>query len=191
MLSHNGTMQNIWFSKGMHSIMGTLWGGTEQIRDYFHLRKTNDALALENNELRTELARYRKAEEDSLLDAGAREIAGRYRYIPGTIMKLSRNTQHNYMIIDKGSDDGVVTGAGVITGKGAIGVVDAVSSNCSYAISFRNHEMNISARLGKEGASRGVRAGRHCIHKRFLLDIPARHSAWYHRKIKDRERFYI
>ena len=43
-------------------------------------------------------------------------------------------------------------GAGVITGKGAIGVIDAVSSNFSYAISFRNHEMNISARLGKEGA---------------------------------------
>lgn len=172
MLSHNGTMQNIWFSKGMHSIMGTLWGGTEQIRDYFHLRKTNDALALENNELRTELARYRKAEEDSLLDAGAREIAGRYRYIPATIMKLSRNTQHNYMIIDKGSDDGVVTGAGVITGKGAIGVVDAVSSNCSYAISFRNHEMNISARLGKEGAVGPLSWDGHSSAGAILKEIP-------------------
>ena len=152
MLSHNGTMQNVWFSKGMHAIMGSLWGGSEQIRDYFSLRKVNEELALENHELRTRLERYIAEEQDSLLNAGSNDIAGDYRYIPATIMKISRNTQHNYMIINKGSDDGVVTGAGVITGKGAIGVIDAVSSNCSYAISFRNHEMNISARLGKEGA---------------------------------------
>ena len=153
MLSHNGTMQNVWFSKGMHAIMGTLWGGTEQLKDYFALRKTNEALAVENHLLRTSLARYQAEEQDSLLTAGAYEIAGAYRYIPATIMKISRNSQHNYMIIDKGSDDGVVMGAGVITGKGAIGVIDAVSSNFSYAISFRNHAMNISARLGKEGAA--------------------------------------
>jgi rod shape-determining protein MreC len=67
-------------------------------------------------------------------------------------MKISNNTQHNYMIIGKGSEDGVTAGSGVITGKGAIGVIDAVSSNYSYALSFKNHEMNISARLGKEGA---------------------------------------
>lgn len=152
MLSHNGTVQNVWFSKGMHSIMGTLWGGTEQIKDYFSLRKVNDALALENHTLRGRLARYEAEREDSILNAGAQEIAGNFRYTPASIVKISRNTQHNYMIIDKGSDDGIVIGAGVITGKGAIGVIDAVSSNCSYAISFRNHEMNISARLGKEGA---------------------------------------
>ena len=152
MLSHNGTMQNVWFSKGMHAIMGTLWGGTEQLKDYFALRKTNEALAVENHLLRTSLARYKAEEQDSLLTAGAYEIAGAYRYIPATIMKISRNSQHNYMIIDKGSDDGVVMGAGVITGKGAIGVIDAVSSHYSYARSFKNHEMNISARLGKEGA---------------------------------------
>lgn len=152
MLSHNGAMQNVWFSKGMHAIMGTLWGGTEQIKDYFSLRKVNDSLAVENHALRVRLARYEAEKEDSLQEAGIMETAGNYRYIPATIMKISRNTQHNYMIIDKGSADGVVAGAGVITGKGAIGVIDAVSSNLSYAISFRNHEMNISARLGKEGA---------------------------------------
>lgn len=152
MLSHNGAMQNVWFSQGIHAVMGTVWGGTQQIKDYFSLRKTNDALALENHELRTRLAQYEYEKEDSLRGADSQGIAGDFRYIPATIMKISKNTQHNYIIIDKGSQDGVVTGAGVVTGKGAIGVIDAVSSNYSYAISFRNHEMNISARLGKEGA---------------------------------------
>ena len=152
MLSHNGAMQNVWFSKGMHAVMGTLWGGTEQIKDYFSLRKVNESLALENHELRTRLAQYEAQEQEADEKMQISDIAGGFRYIPASIMKISNNTQHNYMIIGKGSDDGVTTGSGVITGKGAIGVVDAVSSNYSYAISFKNHEMNISARLGKEGA---------------------------------------
>ena len=152
MLSHNGAMQNVSFSKGMHAVMGTLWGGTEQIKDYFSLRKVNESLALENHELRTRLAQYEAQEQEADEKMQISDIAGGFRYIPASIMKISNNTQHNYMIIGKGSEDGVATGSGVITGKGAIGVVDAVSSNYSYAISFKNHEMNISARLGKEGA---------------------------------------
>ena len=152
MLSHNGTMQNIWFSKGIHAVMGHIWGSTDQIKQYFSLRKVNDELALENFELRTRLAAYETAEAEAMEQAAGTEDAGGYRYIPATIMKISNNTQHNYMIISKGSEDGVTAGSGVITGKGAIGVIDAVSENYSYARSFKNHEMNISARLGKEGA---------------------------------------
>ena len=150
MLSHNGTMQNVWFSKGMHAVMGTLWGGTEQIKDYFSLRKVNESLALENHELRTRLALYEALEQAA--EENRSDIAGGFRYTPASIMKISNNTQHNYMIIGKGAADGVVEGSGVITGKGAVGIIDAVGRKHSYARSFKNHEMNISARLGKEGA---------------------------------------
>ena len=152
MLNHNGTMQNVWFSKGAHAVMGTLWGGTERIKDYFSLKKVNESLALENLELRTRLARHEAQNEQQKQEEVTTDVAGQFRYMPATIMKISNNTQHNYMIIGKGSEDGVTAGSGVITGKGAIGVIDAVSSNYSYARSFKNHEMNISARLGKEGA---------------------------------------
>ena len=152
MLSHNGAMQNLWFSKGIHAVTGTLWGSTQQVKDYFSLKKANEALALENHELRTRLAALETQEAEAREDAEIREIAGNYRYLPATILKISNNTQHNYMIIGKGSADGVTVGSGVITGKGAIGVIDAVSENYSYARSFKNHEMNISARIGKEGA---------------------------------------
>ncbi len=152
MLNHNGTMQNVWFSKGAHAVMGTIWGGTERIKDYFSLKKVNESLALENLELRTRLARHEAQNEQQTQEEVTTDVAGQFRYMPATIMKISNNTQHNYMIIGKGSEDGVTAGSGVITGKGAIGVIDAVSSNYSYARSFKNHEMNISARLGKEGA---------------------------------------
>ena len=154
MLNNNSQLQQAWFSRGAHAFMGTVWGTGQSIREYFSLRKANDELALENHELRTRLARLTELTEDIHNDEFniPSDVAGHFRFTPATIVKISNNTQHNYMIIGKGSEDGITAGSGVITGKGAIGVIDAVSSNYSYARSFKNHEMNISARLGKDGA---------------------------------------
>ncbi len=151
MLRHNGTIQGIWISKGIHSVSAAIWGGSQSIGDYFSLRKRNDALAQENFELRLLLAQVGMEGKhgEAAIESGE---AGNFRYTPAEIAKISNNTQHNYMIIDKGSDQGITEGSGVITGKGAVGVIDAVSDRYSYARSFKNHEMNISARLGRQGA---------------------------------------
>ena len=152
MLKNNGPLQGIWISKGAQNISEFFWGGSQSISDYFSLRKQNDALAQENFELRLQLEQL-KAIHPEITGLGSwNPVAGNYKFIHAEIAKISNNTQHNYMIIGKGSDDGVREGSGVITGEGAIGIIDAVSRNHSYARSFKNHEMNISARLGKDGA---------------------------------------
>ena len=154
MLRNNGTFQKNWFARGGHAVMGTVWGGTQNLRQYFSLRSQNSALAQENFELRERILELEmivsdKARTDRIVSDG---IAGGYRYIPADIVKISNNTQHNYIILGKGFKDGVTEGSGVVTNRGAIGVIDAVSENFSYARSFKNHEMNISARLGRQGA---------------------------------------
>lgn len=155
MLGNNGELQNIWLSKGSHAFMGAVWGGSQHIRDYFSLSKVNDELAQENFELRLKLAQMQQivadAKEASFSVSG--DVAGYYRYIPAEIIKISTGSSHNYFILDKGSSDGITQGAGVVTGKGAVGVIDAVSRNFSYARSFQNFDMSISARLGREGSA--------------------------------------
>ena len=134
--------------------MGWIWGMSQSVSDYFSLREQNDALAEENYRLTVLMGMQR----DSLFrDSLARMIpqnseVGDFIYTSAAISKISNNSQHNYMIIGKGYEDGVTEGSGVITGKGAVGIIDAVSRKHAYARSFKNHEMNISARLGKEGA---------------------------------------
>lgn len=156
MLRNNGTLQNIWVSKGIHAVMGTFWGSSQEVKQYFSLKKRNEALAQDNHDLRVRLAELEAIMEDRKAAASmpglSDKAAGEFIYTPANIVKISNNSRHNYIIIGKGSEDGITKGSGVITGKGAIGVIDAVSSNYSYARSFKNHEMNISARLGKEGA---------------------------------------
>lgn len=153
MLINNGTLQQTWFAKGSHAFMAWVWGGADEIKNYFSLKKKNDQLALENVALRERVAKLEDIVNDSisLSRITSDGISRGYRYTPAVIKKISSNTQHNYLIIDKGSEDGIVEGCGVITGQGAIGVIDAVSRHFSYARSFMNHEMNVSARLGRTG----------------------------------------
>ena len=157
MLHNNGPLQSTWLSKGSQAVMGTVWGGAQNVKHYFSLKKSNDSLALENHDLRLRIAQFEAMlegtqEVQAPMAANAKGKAGNFVYTPATIVKISNNSRHNYIIIGKGSNDGITKGSGVITGKGAIGVIDAVSSNYSYARSFKNHEMSISARLGRYGA---------------------------------------
>ena len=159
MLRNNAELQNAWFAKGGQNVMNTIWGWSNSISDYFSLKEQNDSLAVENLALKTRIVALEDYISDSLLTAklySADHKRG-FTYIPATINKISNNTQHNYIIVSKGSKDGVNCGDGIITGQGAIGIVDAVSENFCFVRSFKNHGMSISARLGREGSSGKLR----------------------------------
>lgn len=152
MLSHNSQMQRLWVARISHGFMAKTWGTTQAISNYFSLKSQNDKLALENDSLRRMVRSFE-------IEARAADPAWQpvmrddgFLHIPATIIKSSSNTQHNYLIVDKGSEDGVTRNSGIITSEGVIGIVDAVSAHYSYGISFLNAELYISARLGDSGA---------------------------------------
>lgn len=152
MLGNNSTLQSTWILKGVHAFQGTIWGGTEKVRHYFSLKKENDRLADENFRLAGQLRYYMEQAACSTRSGGDSVSAdSTYSYIAATIDKISNNSQHNYIIVDKGAEDGVVPQSGIITAQGVVGIVDAVSRNYSYAISFKNTDMAVSARIGKTG----------------------------------------
>ncbi len=154
-LRNSAPLQDTWFAKGGQAVMKELWGWSQSVSDYFSLREQNDSLALENFRLRTKLESLEEYVADSLLAQRvySKGDVGGFIYIPAKINKISNNSQHNYIIVNKGEADGVEKGAGIITEQGAIGVIDAVSEHFSFVRSFQNYGMSISARLGREGAS--------------------------------------
>jgi rod shape-determining protein MreC len=174
MLYNNGPLQRTWFGNAGQGFSGWVWGFTQQINDYFSLKEINDSLANDNARLTILLA----GKADSLTRESLAEMlpadnaAGSFRYTPAVIRKISNNTQHNYMILDKGSSDGVKEGNGVITAKGAVGIIEAVSENYSYALSFKNHQMSISARLRKDGPVGTMNWDGKSQNKALLKEIP-------------------
>ena len=101
--------QRIWLARAAHGVMGTVWGTTQAVSGYFSLKRTNEDLVLENQQLREELDGLRADAHDLRVDSLG-VAHGRVRgfdYIPAEVIKISRNKQHNYMILNKGFEDGI------------------------------------------------------------------------------------
>lgn len=174
MLNNNGPLQKSWFGKAGQGFMEWIWGGTQKISGYFSLSRQNAELAAENSRLTILLAQQKDSLFRDTLDRMVVQDnkVGNFTYIPAGISKTKNNSQHNFMILDKGSADGVREGDGVITAKGAVGIVDAVSEHFSFARSFKNNQMSISARLGKEGLVGTMSWDGRSRNKALLREIP-------------------
>ena len=132
MLIHNGSLQNFFVAKAAHGFMGYGWGVTESVKHYFSLASENKRLSEEIFRLNKELAEWKVMKDSMKLD----ELSSSYHtigtasdgfsYMPATVVKNSLNKQHNYLIIGKGSEDGVKPQSGIITSEGVVGIVDAV-----------------------------------------------------------------
>ncbi len=170
MLSHNGALQNVWLSRGFTNFNAKVWGGGENIAHYFSLKKDNERLAQENYDLRQALRKYEEMKEH--IDYGTISRVKNFEYIPASIVKHSTGGQRNYIIIDKGKDDGVKKGDGVITGQGVIGIVEAVSRHYSYVMSFNNINMAVSARIGRSGVIGPLSWDGISTRKALLNEIP-------------------
>lgn len=172
LLSRSSTLQNIWLNRFSHRIMAMNWQTGENVRGHFLLREQNEQLAAENDALREELRRYQdlnRLEEEQGHKAGDK---GRFVYIPATVVKMSRNSLHNYIILNKGAEDGVHPHSGIISEQGVVGVVQAVGKRYSYGLTLMNSFLSVSARVGKNGLVAPLVWDGVSTHKGYLKGIP-------------------
>lgn len=153
MLSQSGEKQGLWLAEVSGGFKAFFWGWSEKIHDYFNLSSRNQTLAAENTELLDRLHKYEQALMSHQIDSlAAMQRKNRsFQFIAADIVKMSTNRELNYIILDKGSSDGVMADDGIITASGVVGVIDAVSENYSYGRTFLNRDINVSARLGRDG----------------------------------------
>ncbi len=180
MLSSSSSVQNFFITRNLQGLAGRFWGISESVSRYFSLPKENKELADDIFELNKKISKMTRALEIAKLDSLARidmELASdKFKFMPAAVVKNSLNKQHNYLIIGKGSDDGVRPQSGIITADGVVGIIDAVSRHYSYAISFLNSELSISARIGNDGAAGPmVWDGKH-IDGALLREIPLQYK---------------
>lgn len=153
LVTQNAALQRVWVARGGHYFMGKVWGASQSVRNYFSLSSVNRQLALENHALLEELERSREQLRHIRRDSLAIQDSPGFSMIPAEVVKISRNKQHNYLILNQGYADGVQEKSGIITPHGVVGIVDAVSEHHAFAFSFQNSDISISARLGSMGGS--------------------------------------
>ena len=140
MLRSSSTMQDIAINRASLRTSAALWGAGERFRYHFRAEKLNEQLAERNAELELALREYQLQE-------------AKLSFISATIVKMSRNGAHNFIILNKGSEDGVTPQCGIITGEGVVGVVSAVGKHYSYGLTLMNPNLSISSRVGDSGVT--------------------------------------
>ena len=152
-LKRASVLQDIWINRFSHRVMALTWSGAGSLREYFGLRKQNELLVGRNFELYKELQYYKELDSRrrsaDVLDSAS--LQSRFTYTAAEIVDMGTNSRHNFVILDKGSADGVKPRSAIITPNGVVGMVYSVDEHFSYGLSLLNDRMSVSARIGRDG----------------------------------------
>ena len=149
--ARGGVVQRYRVLGAVRSVESWFWEKSRQAGYYFNYKTENERLAAENLELRRKLSSYEAAAARMEIPAPA-DADPAFSYIGATVIKNSVDKQHNYLILDRGRDDGVEVGLGVVTARGVIGIVSGVSRHYCYVVSLLSADQSVSVKLAGDGS---------------------------------------
>jgi rod shape-determining protein MreC len=127
--------------------LGVTYAVTNDIEDFFYLRKSNEELAKQNAHILNTLKSAYKENKVSYKEIYDSVYFKQWNYMGAKVINNSVNKQNNYLTIDKGERQGVKKSMGVVGPNGIVGVVRHVSNNFATVVSLLNPNFSISARL--------------------------------------------
>jgi len=149
-LGANSEVQQSWFGRGFNNLKAVIWGSADTIVSYFSLKQENESLAKENYELVRQIEAIRYAAANKEIEWLPMRCD--FDYISANVVTMTSGSQHNYLIIDRGRNDGVEIDDGIVTSHGVVGVIQSVTDNFAYAVSYANVDMVVSAKAGRDGS---------------------------------------
>lgn len=160
--------QQASFINTSNRFTGSIFQSVNSVTEYFSLKKVNKQLMIENKQLRKQLASsfiiadtntyYRK---DSL-----------FSFIEARVIRNTINKQKNFILINKGSLQGIEADMGVITSEGICGTVVEVSERFSKIMSVLNIQNKVNARIKKNNHLGSIEWEGKDYRMGLLTDIP-------------------
>ena len=128
---------------------------------YFQLKKTNEQLVKENEQLhQLNKENYespdipRKMVVDTVRMDSFRQIQ-KYFYLPAKVVGTTASSQVNFLTIHRGSAQNVKANMGVVSSLGIVGTVVNVSENYASVMTLLHRQYKVVVRL-KNGGERGT-----------------------------------
>jgi rod shape-determining protein MreC len=141
------SFQKASFINSANTVTGYLNTQKSSLDAYLSLREVNDSLARENALLRNQL------KSSFYIDTLAkRKVTDtvyklQYEYIEAKVINNSINRTNNYLTINRGSNNGIAIGMGVICSGGIVGKVVYVSKHAAIVQSLLNKDTRFSVML--------------------------------------------
>ena len=146
LINENIILKSKYFNSSNY-ISGSIYNFQSSITEYFNLREKNELLQFENKLLIDRVTNFEKntlAENDQ------------YDFIDASVINNSIRKKKNYLTIDKGYDDGIREGMGVISNSGVVGKIKYVSKNFSTVISLLNTSYYVSSLISNSNTLSSV-----------------------------------
>lgn len=146
------------YSGAANEVTGRISKQYNKVEYYFDLKRTNDSLVKANEDLYNKLREdfeiadtINKIQIDSI-QVDSLQKQRKYLYMQAKVVRNSVSQPNNYIILHRGSQQGIHPDMGVIDVNNAvIGTVMDVSENYAVVMSLLHEQSNLSARLKKSG----------------------------------------
>lgn len=146
------------FGNMANRITGKVNTRYSQIEQYFHLRKTNDSLVRANERLYNMLKADFELPDSvpvTVIDTIKIDSLLQYRsvtYIHARVISNSVSTQNNYIVLSRGSKNGLREGMGVVDpNHHVVGIITEVTNDYAVVMSILHKDSHISGKLLKGG----------------------------------------
>jgi len=140
MLSKSHTYQRAKIINASSNVAGYFYTFRANFGDYFTLQHANERLVQENAALRHKLEYYRQFEYP--IDTMYAKTD--FEYIPARVISNTVHLRNNYIVLNKGSRQGIAKDMGIMSADGVAGIITGVTENYSIAISLLHKYANIS-----------------------------------------------
>jgi rod shape-determining protein MreC len=151
LIYQNNTYQHFAISTALQNITGPVLKFTNQFYKHFQYASENADLLQQNIELLREKDNMYLFPNDSVFTVFSGEGRNKrrmYDYTTAHVVFSTVNKTNNYIIIDKGKNDGITPDMAVLSlSNGIVGVISDVSDNFSTVISLLNSNSRISAKI--------------------------------------------
>ena len=143
------------FSSFSNEFSGKVNSRYNNVETYFTLKKENDRLREQNAELLNRLKADFSWPDSSIsivsdtIKVDSLEQYRKFLYLPAKVISNSVNAQQNYIMLQRGSAQGVTPNMAVVSAEGVVGTIVNVSANMSVVMSMLHRQSKIVAVLKK------------------------------------------
>jgi rod shape-determining protein MreC len=149
----NNEYQGTQFFNSSNTVVASVNGFSQSVRDYFLLSNVNATLSAENAGLRRELETYHQQTHltDSVAPPSDSSRIKRFDFVSAKVVNNHVDLTKNFITINKGRDAGIEPGMAVISPLGAVGKVKLVSEHYGVVTSLLHIDVMVSSVLKRTG----------------------------------------
>ena len=138
----NNNNQKLIFDNTFSIVSNKVYQNTFSLSNYIKLEQVVDSLLVENSNLIEELNNKKMSE--MIFDSEMEDLFSVY---PAKVIYKSRNKIKNHIIINKGKNQGLILGGGVIADNGVIGIIVQLSDDFAKVMTFEHEDSRLSVKI--------------------------------------------